>query len=255
LFLCRVSSMSLLSLLCSLCSRLQPILSSLSVAVCNRVWEIVSDRIARASGTALKAMLKTSNSSSRMCNRQTYPIVHSMLPSLSSTSQLVGKPRTSSQWQGALPAGGPEPAQQIRFTLLLPYPGGHWPRPASRGPSNRYFYLTSGKRTVAGRCPVNSTKAATVVCQPSGTIVPLSPPSYSNKHFKPHVSLNPHTSCGPFTKPTFSTVRPTTAQQGPTHTPMTQEFRAANSHKNLQCHGPSIPPSAGYTAFYTLRHK
>jgi hypothetical protein len=45
-----------------------------------------------------------------------------------------------------------------------------------------------------GKMPVNSTKAATIVCKPLGTIVPLmtpSPPTYSNNRLKPQVSPNP----------------------------------------------------------------
>jgi hypothetical protein len=72
--------------------------------------------------------------------------------------------------------------------------------------------------------------------------------------FLPHTATNilshtcpsePTLHAVPSLTPTSSTVRPTTAQQGPTYTVMTQEarnFQAANSHKNLQCHGSSVPP-------------
>jgi hypothetical protein len=56
------------------------------------------------------------------------------------------------------------------------------------------WYMDSSRKM-----PVNSTTGATVVCKPRGTFVPLFPPSYSNNHFKPHVSLNTHSSRGPFT--------------------------------------------------------
>jgi hypothetical protein len=78
--------------------------------------------------------------------------------------------------------------------------------------------------------PVNSTNAATVVC-PFLLLHAAAP------FFSPHGSLNPDP----------STVLPTSAQQGPTYKPMTQEpgnLRAANSHTDLQCHGPSVTISA-----------
>jgi hypothetical protein len=61
------------------------------------------------------------------------------------------------------------------------------------GSSFTHPFKDSGRKM-----PVNSTKAATGVCQPSGTIAPLSP-TCSNNLFKPHVSLNPNSSCAPFT--------------------------------------------------------
>jgi hypothetical protein len=54
--------------------------------------------------------------------------------------------------------------------------------------------LPPSKRASRRKMPVNSTKAATIVCKPLGTIVPLmtpSPPTYSNNRLKPQVSLNP----------------------------------------------------------------
>jgi hypothetical protein len=48
-------------------------------------------------------------------------------------------------------------------------------------------------------CQPLSTIALAIVRKPWGTIVPLSPLSYSNNLCKPHVTLNPHSSCRPFT--------------------------------------------------------
>jgi hypothetical protein len=149
------------------------------------------------------------------------------------------------------------------LTLLLPYPGGHLPhsRPASTRTSTHYFLLTSQKKG-SRKMPLNLTKSATTVCKPSntiasaivcklgGTIVPPSPPMHSNNLFKPRVSLNPHSSCSPCTDTHLKHCAANHISAGP----MTQEpGQIMGSHLlcKLQCHAPTIPPSAVHIVLHT----
>jgi hypothetical protein len=73
--------------------------------------------------------------------------------------------------------------------------------------------------------------------------VPPARPLYNIKLLNPHVSLDPHSLCGPFTATRLNHCQPTTAQQASIHTLVPQEASSAQAGfwKTLQCHLPQQP--------------